>query len=109
MVSRARPSRDVYSGDQQGQSPDLLIGYMPGYRASWDAVLGGMGGRIISANRNPWSGDHCLDPDRIPGSVLTSFPRSNGSNIHIRDVMPSVLHRLDIDDGGRMEGKADKF
>jgi hypothetical protein len=28
---------------------------------------------LLEDNRQPWSGDHCIDPELVPGILLTSF------------------------------------
>ncbi len=104
VVSRARLAGAVYDGPEVPIGPDVLVGYNPGYRVSWDSVLGGMTGRTLSMNENPWSGDHCVDPAHIAGSLLTSFPRED-DGVGLRDVMPGILGRMGLDDGA-MEGDA---
>lgn len=102
VVSRARMAEDVYAGEAVPVGPDVLVGYHRGYRVSWDSVLGGVTGRTLSMNENPWSGDHCVDPSLISGSFLSSFPVGEGT-IGLSDVMPGVFDRLGLD-AGNMEG-----
>ena len=53
-------------------APDLVIGYAKGTRASDESALGELSPRFISDNTSAWSGDHCMDPDGVPGILLTS-------------------------------------
>ena len=55
-------------------APDMLVGYSSGYRSSWDTSLGGYSAEVITDNTDPWSGDHCMDPDAVPGVLLSSVP-----------------------------------
>ena len=55
-------------------APDLIVGYARGTRASDESALGGVPPEAIVDNRSPWSGDHCMDPDAVPGILLTSRP-----------------------------------
>jgi Type I phosphodiesterase / nucleotide pyrophosphatase len=52
--------------------PDLIVGYAPGYRGSWDAALGGIGRAVIEDNQDEWIGDHCIDPRFVPGVLLSN-------------------------------------
>lgn len=81
-ISRVFPGREAYSGAESGQAPDLVIGYAPGYRASWQTSLGGVPEAILEDNTQYWSGDHCIDPEHVPGVLFTSFePRVGVENI----------------------------
>lgn len=53
-------------------APDLLIGYGEGMRVSNESALGRMSATEIMNNTLEWSGDHCMDPDAVPGILLTS-------------------------------------
>jgi predicted AlkP superfamily phosphohydrolase/phosphomutase len=71
--------RDVFDGQQlypanaNNDAPDLVIGYEPGFRASWQTTLGGVPVTLIDDNNKKWSGDHCITPEAVPGVLLTSF------------------------------------
>ena len=71
----------VYSRDQVYSSaghdniaPDLIVGYAKGTRGSDESALGGMPPAVIVDNMDPWSGDHCMDHEAVPGILLTSRP-----------------------------------
>lgn len=53
-------------------TPDLIIGYARGYRASWETALGAVPQRTTEPNTRKWSGDHCIDPDEVPGVFLST-------------------------------------
>lgn len=78
-VTGAQAIRDVFNGEHlypgnaNNDAPDLVIGYEPGYRASWQTTLGGVPGFLIDDNNKKWSGDHCITPDAVPGILFTSF------------------------------------
>jgi len=78
-VTGAQAIRDVfdgellYAGNANNDAPDLVIGYEPGYRASWHTTLGGAPISLIDDNNKKWSGDHCITPDAVPGVIFTSF------------------------------------
>ena len=63
----------IYPGNANQDAPDLVIGYQPGFRASWQTTLGGVPGSLIDDNKKKWSGDHCITPEAVPGVLFTSF------------------------------------
>jgi len=63
----------LYPGNANNDAPDLVIGYEPGYRASWQTTLGGVPVSVIEDNKKKWSGDHCITPAAVPGVLFTSF------------------------------------
>lgn len=74
----------------QERSPDLLVGYQRGYRASWETALGGAGKALVSDNLQAWSGDHLMSPKQVPG-VLVSNRAPTSETAHLRDLAPSIL------------------
>jgi hypothetical protein len=63
----------LYSGNANGDAPDLVVGYQPGFRASWQTTLGAVPAALVDDNDRKWSGDHCVTPDAVPGVLFTSF------------------------------------
>jgi predicted AlkP superfamily phosphohydrolase/phosphomutase len=53
-------------------APDLIVGYAPGYRASWETGTGGMGSAVFEDNTDAWIADHCINPADVPGVLFTS-------------------------------------
>jgi predicted AlkP superfamily phosphohydrolase/phosphomutase len=53
-------------------APDLIVGYAPGYRGSWQTALGAVPERILEDNTDAWIGDHCVDPRAVPGVLLAN-------------------------------------
>jgi predicted AlkP superfamily phosphohydrolase/phosphomutase len=74
-ISRVFRREDVYGGHgNDALAPDLIVGYAKGTRSSDDSSLGIVNGDIFADNLSPWSGDHCMDPEAVPGILLTSRP-----------------------------------
>ena len=63
----------LYPGNANNDAPDLVVGYEPGFRASWQTTLGGVPVTLIDDNNKKWSGDHCITPEAVPGVLFTSF------------------------------------
>jgi predicted AlkP superfamily phosphohydrolase/phosphomutase len=80
----------AYGGPYTENSPDLILGYAPGFRASWETVKGEVKGAAFEDNRKAWSGDHCIDPLAVPG-VLFSNWKIEGEGHSIADVAPTIL------------------
>lgn len=73
IVRRSFLGAELYPGPMQADAPDLVIGYEHGYRASWQTSLGAVPTGFAEDNRQAWSGDHCIDPELVPGVLFTSF------------------------------------
>ena len=63
----------LYPGNANNDAPDLVVGYEPGFRASWQTTLGGVPASLVDDNNEKWSGDHCITPEAVPGVLFTSF------------------------------------
>ena len=73
MVRQVYDGQSIYHGNANEDKPDLVVGYQPGYRASWQTTLGAVPKVQVEANDRKWSGDHCIAPDAVPGVLFTSF------------------------------------
>ena len=77
-------------------APDIIVGYAKGTRASDDSALGGVSADVLVDNRGAWSGDHCMDPDAVPGILLTTRPlRKRATNL--RELAAALLADIDIE------------
>jgi predicted AlkP superfamily phosphohydrolase/phosphomutase len=96
-VSRIFRREQVYRLAANGDvAPDIILGYAKGTRASDESALGGVPPEAIVDNRSSWSGDHCMDPDFVPGILLTSSPLRRPA-AHLRDLAAAILTELGID------------
>ncbi len=93
VVSCAHVVADEMPGPLPEHAPDIIVGYAPGYRASWTTALGGFGSEILSDNTDAWSGDHCMEPSTVPG-VLASSCEITVSDPRLADVGTSVAALL---------------
>ncbi len=76
-------------------APDLIAGYAPGYRCSWDAALGGISHAIVEDNQDEWIGDHCIDPQFVPGVLLVNH-KSGLANPELQDLPAWILARFGV-------------
>jgi predicted AlkP superfamily phosphohydrolase/phosphomutase len=95
---------NVYLGPYTENSPDLIVGYGAGYRASWDSVMGKVTGQIFEDNTKAWSGDHCIDPRLVPG-VLFSSHKFIEEKPAIVDVAPTILRLFGLALPAHFDGK----
>jgi predicted AlkP superfamily phosphohydrolase/phosphomutase len=65
---------EIYPANGNGDAPDPVVGYAPGYRASWQTTLGATPKKLVEDNDRRWSGDHCMAPGAVPGVLFSSFP-----------------------------------
>ncbi len=89
-VRNVYENRQIYSGGQIGNSPDLIIGFEDGFRGSWQTAIGGAPSGLMEDNLKKWSGDHIIDPSIVPGILLTNFA-TTGNTPSQMDIAPTVL------------------
>ncbi len=103
-IREAHITSEVYKGPYKQNAPDLLMGYYPGYRTSWNSVSGRVSGEIFEDNNEKWSGDHCIDFREVPG-IIYSNRKIMSEKPEIIDIAPSVLNLLGIEPPPYMDGK----
>jgi predicted AlkP superfamily phosphohydrolase/phosphomutase len=103
-ISKVYDTAKAYKGLYTADAPDLIVGYMPGYRVSWDSVTGTVESEVFSDNLKAWSGDHHVDPELVPG-VLFCSRKLTEKRANIVDIAPSVLSVFKQPIPKYMEGK----
>lgn len=81
---------NIFRGPYAKEAPDLYVGFSPGYRASWQTAVGGMGTGLIEDNLKKWSGDHLFDPATVPG-VIFSNKKIVQNAPSLCDITPTIL------------------
>ena len=104
VVRRALASREAYKGPYAGNGPDIIVAYEAGYRASWDNAVGRTDGPAIHDNTRYWSGDHCVDPEIVPG-VFFSNVRWADESRNILDLAPTILGLFGVPVPPYMDGR----
>jgi predicted AlkP superfamily phosphohydrolase/phosphomutase len=106
-------SEVIYNGPYVDAAPDLVVGYAPGYRASWSAAVGKVSASVFEDNIKCWSGDHCIDPSAVPGVLFVNRKLADDTpatrNPGIEDMAPTVLQLFGVDIPRWMEGQALKL
>ena len=106
-IRRAYPAHQVYAGPYVDEAPDIIVGYAAGWRAAWDGARGIVGTTVFADNTRPWSGDHCIDPELVPGVLICNHDLGDGEHDpEICDLAPTILTMFGIDAPGYMDGRS---
>jgi predicted AlkP superfamily phosphohydrolase/phosphomutase len=104
-IRRIFLTQTEFTGPFRREGPDLIIGYDEGYRCSWESATGEVRGEVVCDNTHPWSGDHCVDPDLVPGVLFTNVSLTE-VDPHIMDIAPTVLDVFGIEPKATMQGRS---
>ncbi len=104
VIRKVHRADKAYSGSATRLAPDLIVGYVRGYRASWATCLGDMTGKVLLDNDSAWSADHCADVSEVPGVIFSNRPIKAGAPSLI-DVAPSILTEFGLGIPSSMEGR----
>ena len=104
VVNAVYQPAQVFQGHALEFAPDLIVGYAPGYRGSWQTALGAAPENVLEDNRDAWIGDHCIDPRSVPGVLLANRPiRRNDPTL--ADLTVTILHEFGIRPNAEMQGR----
>jgi predicted AlkP superfamily phosphohydrolase/phosphomutase len=104
-INQVWDAGELYTGPYKQNAPDLIVGYNLGYRAGWDGTTGVITDRVFDDNTKAWSGDHCMDPRKVPGVLFTNWKTERGDP-SIMDIAPTILELLGVDAPGYMDGRS---
>lgn len=85
--------------------PDMIVGYGRTYRGSWQTALGAAPPSVLDDNTDAWIGDHCINPDDVPGVLLSNRTLRAGSP-GLKDVTVTILTLFGAAPGAGMTGKS---
>jgi predicted AlkP superfamily phosphohydrolase/phosphomutase len=86
----------VYSSSgNDSVAPDLIVGYAKGIRVSDESALGELSPAVFADNTSAWSGDHCMDPEAVPGILLTNRPLKRRAD-SLQTLAPAILAEMDV-------------
>jgi predicted AlkP superfamily phosphohydrolase/phosphomutase len=104
-VERVYSPREVFHGDALALAPDLIVGYSPAYRSSWQSALGAVPAATIEDNRDAWIGDHCIAAEQVPGALLVNR-RVRLPDPWLADLTATILREFDVPPPAEMRGRA---
>lgn len=85
--------------------PDMIVGYARTYRASWQTALGALPPSVLEDNTDAWLGDHCINPDDVPGVLLSNRTLRAGSP-GLKDLAVTILGLFGAGPGTGMSGRS---
>ncbi len=103
VIHKIYKSEDIYNGKNLANAPDLIIGFKPGYRMSWENAIGGFSKQTIELNKKKWKGDHLIDYSFVPG-VLFSNIKLKKKSYSQKDIAATITNALNINH--EYEGKS---
>jgi predicted AlkP superfamily phosphohydrolase/phosphomutase len=77
--------------------PDLVVGFAKGTRGSEESALGAVGLDVITDKTEPWSGDHCMDHETVPGILLTTRPLKKQA-AELKDLAAAILAEFGVEE-----------
>lgn len=96
---------DLYRGPYTREAPDLIVGFQPDYRVSWQTAIGGAPEEVFEDNLKKWGGDHLVDPHYVPGIFLIN-QKITVQNPSVIDIAPTILRCFQISKPKDMEGNS---
>ena len=107
-IRTAYATKGLYKGPYMDRAPDVIVGYEAGWRASWNGVRGIVNDVIFDDNTKAWSGDHCIDPELVPGVLFSNMPFNveEGTDPAIVDLAPTLLELFGVKPPRYMDGRS---
>jgi len=108
-VRGTRVVSKVYRVGQQATgfeevAPDLLVGYARGYRSSGASAIGTLEAGVLTDNLSPWSGDHCMAAEEVPGILVASRPIAL-DDPGLADIPVTILDHYGLEPPPEMTGR----
>jgi predicted AlkP superfamily phosphohydrolase/phosphomutase len=104
VVLHLYQTKDVYKGRDERLTPDAIVGYNRGFRASWQTAIGSFPKDLITDNDERWSGDHCMAAEVLPG-IFLSNRKLKIENPSLSDITPAILLEFGIQPPENMTGR----
>jgi predicted AlkP superfamily phosphohydrolase/phosphomutase len=88
--------RTFTEGGQRELGPDAVMGYVKGTGGGNESALGVVGPDILTDNEEPWSGDHRMVAEAVPGILATSRPLKRPAR-DLKELHDSVLAEFGVE------------
>ncbi|MEM7583166.1 MAG: alkaline phosphatase family protein [Acidobacteriota bacterium] len=76
--------------------PDIVIGFAKGTGGSGKSALGAVPQEMFEDNTEPWTGDHGMDHETVPGILLTNRPLEQPAP-RLQDLAGAILAEFGIE------------
>jgi len=104
VVEKVYAARSVYHGEAVESAPDLVVGWAPGFRSSWQTALGAVPKKLIEDNTEEWRGDHCIAAESVPG-IFVSNRKSRLDDPRLQDLTVTLLAEFGVPPASGMTGR----
>lgn len=105
VIGRVYFPEEAFRGRNLRYSPDLLVGFNRGYRASWQTALGAVPHDVLEDNTQAWIGDHCMASDLVPGVLFSNRP-VRALSPHLWDITATILGEFSVRKPNEMIGQS---
>ncbi|TPV94437.1 MAG: nucleotide pyrophosphatase [Myxococcales bacterium FL481] len=106
-IRQCHVAHRIYDGPYADEAPDVIVGYATGWRVSWAGARGVVAGELFNDNDKAWSGDHCIDPELVPGVLIANHKLGSRDPIpSIADIAPTVLDLFGVRAPKNMDGRS---
>ena len=95
---------EIYEGPYVENAPDIVLGYRPGFRVSWESAVGFVDDRLLSDNTRRWSGDHSFTAAKVPG-IFFSDRKVGVTDPGLIDIAPTLLSLFGVPKPSFLEGR----
>jgi predicted AlkP superfamily phosphohydrolase/phosphomutase len=96
----------LHNTDKTLNAPDMIIGYRPSFRGSWQTALGATPQPLTEANDEAWLADHCIAPRFVPGVLMSTRKLRNDNSPSLADIPATILQEFGVSLGQGMNGKS---
>ncbi len=96
--------REIYRGAAIDNAPEIVVGFFGGYGVSDKSALGEFSSEIIQDNLNPWSGNHLMAAEEVPG-ILFANKKMILDDPKLYDLTVTILKEYGVDKAPEMIGK----
>ncbi|MBN1334377.1 MAG: alkaline phosphatase family protein, partial [Deltaproteobacteria bacterium] len=105
VIRRAFLASEAYTGPRLPEAPDIVVGFDREYAGSDESTLGEVTEDVLELNTSPWSGNHLMAPEVVPGVLLLDRP-IGGEGWDLSDLAPTILNWYGIPVPPEMTGQA---
>jgi predicted AlkP superfamily phosphohydrolase/phosphomutase len=105
VVADAYSTHELFHGNALAMAPDLIVGFQPPYRCSWQSALGATPAETIEDNLDAWIGDHCSDAGAVPGALLVNRGVRIGDP-RLADLTVTILSEFGVPRPAELTGRA---
>jgi predicted AlkP superfamily phosphohydrolase/phosphomutase len=101
---KAYKARECYRGKLAAHAPEAVLGFAPGYRLADDSAVAEFPERVCKVREDKWAGDHCIDPNHVPGVLFCNKPVAAKAPA-LRDLAPTILGEFGLEPPAEMTGR----